>query len=59
MIKFVSTKKNIDEFLRMGRLLGFLESTTNKDEKVDAIKAARQEGLIDEDTALDLAIEFC
>ena len=59
MVKFVSRNKNIDGFLRMGRLLGFLQSDADKADKVLAIKAARADGLVDEDQALELTIEFC
>ena len=43
----------------MGRLLGFLQSDADKADKVRAIKAARADGLVDEDQTLELTIEFC
>ena len=49
----------MNDFLRMARLLGFLEASTNKADKVLEIKMAREDGLIDEEEAAELAIEFC
>ena len=59
MIQFVSHNKKIDGFLKMGRLIGFLQSDAEKDEKIAEIKAARTNGLISDDEALELTIEFC
>lgn len=59
MVEFVSKNKNISEFIQMGRLLYFLEMTDNKEDKVDEIKAARANGLITEEEAIELAVEFC
>lgn len=54
-----SRNRRTDEFLRMGALLGLLETSSNKAEKADAIKAARENGLITADEAVELAIEYC
>lgn len=56
---FVSRNDRIEDFLRMARLLGFLETSTNKADKVLEIKMAREDGLITEEEAVELAIEFC
>lgn len=58
-VEFTSRNPKMDAFLRMGRLLAFLETSTNKEEKVLEIKMAREDGLIDEEEALELAIEYC
>lgn len=59
MVKFVSNNKRTQDFLRMGRLLSFLESSANKQDKVLEIKMAREDGLISADEAVELAIEYC
>lgn len=59
MIKFVSRDKKTARFLRMAQLLSFLETSDNKADKVLEIKAAREDGAITEDEALELTIEFC
>lgn len=59
MVEFVSKNKNTSEFIQMGRLLYFLEMTDSKEDKVDEIKAARANGLITEEEAIELAVEFC
>ena len=59
MVEFVSKNKNTSEFIQMGRLLYFLEMADNKGDKVDEIKAARANGLITEEEAIELAVEFC
>ncbi len=56
---FTSRNKKMEDFLRMAKLMGFLETSTNKADKVLEIKMAREDGLIDEDEAVELAIEFC
>lgn len=56
---FTSSSKNINDFLRMAKLLGFLETSTNKADKVLEIKMARDDGFITDDDAIELAIEFC
>ena len=59
MVKFVSKNPRIDGFLRMARLLGFLETSNSKEDMVLEIKMARDDGLITEEEAVELAIEFC
>lgn len=56
---FYSRDKKMADFIRMAQLLGFLETSKCKADKVLEIKAAREDGLIDEDEAIELAIEFC
>jgi len=56
---FTTINRKTDEFLRMARLLGFLETSNNKQDKVLEIKMAQADGLITADEALELAIEFC
>lgn len=56
---FTTNNKRIAGFLRMARLLDFLESSTNKADKVLEIKMARDDGFITEEQAVELAIEFC
>ena len=56
---FTSKDNRIKSFLRMAWLLGFLETSTNKADKVLEIKMAREDGLITDEEALELAIEFC
>ena len=58
-IKFTSPDKRINDFLRMAELLGFLESSASKAEKIREISKAKSEGLIDDEKAIDLATEFC
>lgn len=59
-VKFVSDRRNISDFLFMGRLIGFLEdSSNNKADKVAEVKAAVKTGLINEEEAVELVIEFC
>ena len=57
--RFTSNNADTSDFLAMGRLLGFLETCNDKNEKVVEIKYARDRGLIDEEIALELTIEFC
>ena len=47
------------DFMRIARLCAFLGSSSDKGDKVLEIKAARDDGVITEDEAIDLAIEFC
>lgn len=56
---FTSKNRKTTEFLRMAQLLGFLETSNNKVDKTFEIKMAMADGLINEDEALELAIEFC
>lgn len=56
---FTSRSKNIEEFLRMARLISYLESDARKEDKIFEIKAARGSGFITEDDAIELVIEFC
>lgn len=58
-MEFVSRNKKINDFLRLARVLGFLATSNNKEDKVLEIKMARADGLIDEEEAIELAIEFC
>ena len=54
-IRFTSDSRNINDFLFMGRLIGFLEdSSHNKADKVAEVKAAVKTGLINEEEALEL-----
>ena len=59
VVKFVGANKRVNDFLMMARLLSFLESDASKKSKVLEIKLARDEGLISEDVAIELACEFC
>lgn len=43
----------------MADLLSVLESNATKEEKVNAIKDARDRGIIDSDKGIDLVIEYC
>lgn len=59
-IKFFSMDKHTEDFIQMSKLLGYLEDPyQTKESKVLAIKFWRDEGLISEDEAIDLACEFC
>ena len=59
MVKFVTSNPKVADFLRMNRLLGYLESDAPKANKIREIKAAREDGFLTEDEAIELAIEFC
>lgn len=56
---FTSQNKKMNDFLRMARLLGFLETSNNVEDKKLEIKMAREDGLIDEEEAIELALEYC
>lgn len=56
---FTSDNVKIKGFLQMARLLGFLESSASKEEKICEIKAAVATGLIDQEEAVELAVEYC
>ena len=57
-MKFISPDRKLADFLRLARVLGFLESSASKEDKVLEIKAARADGIISDVEALELAIEF-
>ena len=59
MIRFVSYNEKTSGFLRMARLLSFLDSDADKADKVRRIKAEREDGFITAEEAVELAIEFC
>ena len=56
---FKSDNEKMQAFIEMGRLIAFLESDVSKKDKVAEIKAARANGLVDDDEAVMLACEFC
>ena len=56
---FVSKNRQMNNFIRMARLLGFLDTSNNKADKVLEIKMAREDGLINDEEALELILEFC
>lgn len=56
---FTSQNERIRGFLRMARLLDYLQSDATRSDKVFEIKRARDDGFISEDEALELTIEFC
>ena len=58
-VKFVGKDKRTNDFIRMAHLLGFLETSDNKADKVLEIKMAQKDGLITEEQAVELTIEFC
>ena len=56
---YTTSDYGVREFLRMRDLLNILETSNDKEYKKNEIKAARDNGLISEKDAIDLAIEFC
>lgn len=56
---YTTSKCSVKEFLGIRDLLNVLETSNDKELKKNEIKAARDSGLISDDDAVDLAIEFC
>ena len=56
---YTSSNADVREFLKIRDLLDILETSDDKQYKVNEIKAARDSGLISEADAIDLAVEFC
>ena len=51
--------REIQKFNELVNLIQFLDNEENKQGKVKAIKLARKNNLINEDEAIELAVEFC
>ena len=56
---FCSRSKRIIEFMQMAKLIEFLVSEKSNDAKILEIKAALKDGLIDDEQAFELALEYC
>ena len=56
---YMTKSPKMERLLRISNMIMFLESSTDKKEKVDEIKAARSDGIIDEEEAVELACEYC
>ena len=52
-------KMEMKRFLILVELIKYLSITDNKQDKIIAIKSARNDGYISADEAIELAIEFC
>lgn len=58
-VTLVSDDPKMNEFLQMNRLVAYLAATASKQAKIAEIRAARDNGLIDDIEAVELALEFC
>lgn len=58
-IVFIPRNNTTNNFIKMSRLLDFLETSKNRVEKLVEIEMAVKNGLITTEDAVELVIEFC